>query len=95
MAVHFVFYEWIEFREKPSGKQWKLLLDAVVKSFKYKKSTIDYDIYIKVLSDGSVSYIMVCTYDILNNTNNETAFYDTRRVLKEEFDIKLYSPSVG
>ena len=40
----------------------------------YKKSTIDHAIYIKFLTDGTVSYITVSTDDVFNNTNNETAF---------------------
>ena len=52
---------------------------------KYKKITIDHDIYIKVFSDETVSYITVSTDDILNTTNNETAFTEIRRVFEEYF----------
>ena len=41
---------------------------------KYKKITIDDAIYIKVLSNGTVSYIMDSTYDVLNTANNKTVF---------------------
>ena len=59
---------------KPSERQWNRLLDAVVTILKYKKSTIDHAIYIKVFDDGTVSYLTVSTDDVLNTTNNENAF---------------------
>ena len=34
---------------KPDGRQWNILIDAVVTILEYKKSTIDHTIYIKVL----------------------------------------------
>ena len=40
--------------KKPAGIQWDRLLDAVVTIIKYKKSTIDHAIYIKVFDDGTV-----------------------------------------
>ena len=49
--------------KKPSGQQWNRLLDAVVTILRYKKSTIYHAIYIKVFSDGTVSYITVSTND--------------------------------
>ena len=57
---------------KPSGIQFNLILDSVVTILKYNKITIDNTIYIKVLSDVTVSYLMVSTDDVLNTTNNET-----------------------
>ena len=57
---------------KPSGRKWNKLFDAVVKIVKYKKITIDHDIYIKVFTYGTVSYPTVSTDDIINTTNNET-----------------------
>ena len=36
--------------KNPDGRQWNQLLDAVVTIIKYKKSTIDNSIYIRVLS---------------------------------------------
>ena len=41
---------------------------------KYKENTIDNDIQIKVLYDGTVSYNMVSTDDIINIPNKETEF---------------------
>ena len=41
---------------------------------KYKKITIDYAIYIKVLYDRIVPYLTVSTYGVLNNIDNETDF---------------------
>ena len=59
---------------KPSGQQFNILLDVVVTTLKYKKITIYHAIYIKVFSDGTVSYLTVSTDDVLNTTNNETVF---------------------
>ena len=55
---------------------------------KYKKITIDHTIYIKVLSDGNMSYLMVSTYDVLSATNNKTAFTELIIIFEEYFDIK-------
>ena len=49
---------------------------------KYKKSKIDNDIYIKVFTKGTVSYLTVSTDDVINNTNNETAFPKIPRVFE-------------
>ena len=57
--------------KKPDGRQWNRLLDAVVSILKYKKITIYHAIYIKVFTDGTVSYITVSTDDIFNTTNNK------------------------
>ena len=57
---------------KQSGRQFNILLDAVVTIMKNKKITIDHAIFIKVFSDGTVSYLMVYTDDFLNTNNNET-----------------------
>ena len=59
---------------KPARWKWNQLLDAAVTIIRYHKITIDHDIYIKVFSNVTVSYIMVSTDDVLNTTNNETAF---------------------
>ena len=67
---------------KKFRQQWNQLLDAVVTIFRYKKITIDRAIYIKVLSDGNVSYLTVYTGDVLNTNNNETFFTELIRVLK-------------
>ena len=40
----------------------------------YKKITIYHAIYIKVLSGVTVSYITFSVDDVLNTTNNDTAF---------------------
>ena len=56
--------------KKPAERQWNRLLDAVVTILKYNKSTIDHDIYIKVCTDDTVSYLTVSTDDVLNTTNN-------------------------
>ena len=73
-----------------AGQQCKKLLDSVVTIMKYNKSTIDHVIHIKVLSDGTVYYLTVNTYDVLNTNNNyETAFSEIRKVFEEEYDIKF------
>ena len=56
---------------------------------KYKKSTTDHYIYIKLFSDVTVSYITVSTDDVINNTNNEKAFTEITRVFEEYFETKI------
>ena len=67
---------------KQAELQSNRLLDALVTFLKYKKSTIDHSIYIKVFNDETVSYLIVSTDDVLNTTNNETLFTELTRVLK-------------
>ena len=74
---------------KPSVLQWNMILFAVVKIMKYKKSTIDHNICIKVLSDGNVSYIMVSADVVLNTTTNETEITKLRKCFEGSFEIKL------
>ena len=62
-----------------AGRQWNRLLDAVVTILKYIKITINHVIYIKVFSDVTVSFITVSTNDVINTTNNETAFIELER----------------
>ena len=73
----------------PAGRQWNRILDAVVKILKYKKSTIDNAIYIKVFTDGTVSYLTVSTDDVLNNTNNKTEYLEITRVFKEHLEVEV------
>ena len=61
---------------------------------KYNKITIDHDIYITVLSDGTVSYLKVYTDGVLSTTNNETDFTELTRVFEENFDMKFQKGSV-
>ena len=75
-------------------RQWNRLLDAVVTIFKYNKTTIDYDIYIKVFSDGTISHITVSHGDVLNTTNNNIYFPELRRVFEEYFEVKVQKGSV-
>ena len=70
------------------------LLDAVVTIIKYNKSTIDHDIYKKLFSDVTVSYLKAYTDDVLNTTNNETEFTELRRVLEEYFETKVQQGSL-
>ena len=79
---------------KPSGRQWDRLLDTLVAILKYKRSTIDHDIYIKFFTDGTVSYLTVSTDDVINTTNNENAFPELTRVFKENFEMKVQEGSV-
>ena len=46
---------------KIAGQQCNRLLDSVVTIIKYNKTTIDHDIYIIVLSDGTVYYLTFST----------------------------------
>ena len=57
-------------------------MESVVTIPKYKKIAIDRAIFIKVLSDGTVSYPTVSTFYFINTTNIETAFPELRRFLK-------------
>ena len=74
---------------KPAVRQWNRLLDVVVKIVKYKNITIDHAIYIRVFTDGTVSYLTVSTDDVLNTTNNEKVFPELTRVFKEHFEMKV------
>ena len=51
----------------------------------YKKITIDYAIYTKVLYDVTVSRLNVFTGDVLNTTNNETKVSELTRMFGEHF----------
>ena len=66
----------------------------MVTILKYKKSTIDRSIYIKVFSDVIVSYLTVSTSDVINTTTNETLFTEIRMVFEEVFEIKVQELSV-
>ena len=79
---------------KPSGRQWNRLLDEVVTIHKYKKSTIDHAISIKVFNGGIVSYLILYTDDVLNTTNNEKSFPELTIVFKEHFEMKVQEGSV-
>ena len=65
---------------KTSVGKWNRLFDTVVTILKYNKSTIEHSIYIKVFSDGKVSYLMVYNDDVINITNDKTSFPELRRV---------------
>ena len=71
-----------------------LLLDAVVPMIKYEKITIDRAIYIKVLSDETVSYLTVSNDDFLNTNNNKTAFPEPTRVFEVHFEMIVQKWSV-
>ena len=73
----------------PSGRQWNRLLDTVITIIKYIKRKIDHAIYIKVFTDGTVSYLTVSTDDVPNTTNNENVFTELTTVFKQHFDMKL------
>ena len=66
----------------------------MVTIIEYNKITIDFFIYIKVFSDGTVSYIKFSADNVLNTTNNRTAFTEIRRVVEEDFEIKVQEGSV-
>ena len=79
---------------KPAGRQCNWLLDAVVTILRYNNSTLYHDIYIKVFTGVTVSYLTVYTDDVINNTTNDTAFPELTRVFKEHFDMKSQEGSV-
>ena len=64
MMVHFIQCTNGIQGKKPSGRQWYQII-------KYKKSTIDHAIYIKVFSDEAVYYPIVYIDDVLNTANAE------------------------
>ena len=72
-------------RTKPAVRKCNQLIDAVVTIIEYKKRTIYPAIKIKVFYDGTVSYLIFSTNDVINTTNNETAFPELRIVLEESF----------
>ena len=74
---------------KTSWKKWNRLLDAVVPILKYKKITICHAIYINVFTDRTVSYLAVSNENVLNTTNNETAFPELTIFFKEHFEMKV------
>ena len=69
--------------KNPAGRQCNRPLDLVVIVLKYKKIIIDPAIYINVSSYGDISYFTVFTDDVLNHTNNETAFIEFIKVFEE------------
>ena len=79
---------------KPFRIQCNRLLDAVVTIIKYKKCTIDHDIYIKIFTGGTVSYLTVSTDDVLNTTSNQNAFTELTRDFKEHSEMKVQEVSV-
>ena len=89
ITVHFFMCE-RSLGKKSSRIQHNQILDAVVTILKYKNIIIYHSIYIKVLSDGTVSYLTVPTDDFLNTTNYDIAFPEIIRVFEEAFDIKFH-----
>ena len=72
---------------KSAVQKWNRLLDVLVTILKYNKIKIDYEIYIKFLYDGTLSYLTVSTDDVLNTTKNHTAFTELRRVFEEKLRL--------
>ena len=56
---------------------------------KYKITTIYHDIYIKIFSDGTISYLKVSTDGSLNTNNNDIDFHELRKVFQESFEIRI------
>ena len=74
---------------KTAGRQSNRLLNTVATINKYKKSTLEHAIYIKVFTDGTFSYLTVSADDDLNTTNNENAFPELTRFVFEHCEMKL------
>ena len=77
----------------PYTLQRNRILDAVVTILKYNKSTIDHNIFIKFLYDGTVSNITVSSDNVINTNDNETAFPELRsffRTLRDESTKRIY-----
>ena len=81
-------------RKKPAGRQRNRLLDAVITILKYRKSTIDHDIYIRVFYDVTVSYITFPTDDVIKTTNNETSFIELTIFFEKHFEMKSQEGSI-
>ena len=94
MMLHlFSINEWNS-SKKPARRQCNILLNAVFTILIYMKKTIDHAIYIKVLSNGTLSYLTVSTDDFLNATINDTEFPEPTRVFEEHFEMKFREGSV-
>ena len=82
-------HEWNSRKKTRDGRQWNILLDTVITIIKQNKSTTDHAIQIKVLTDGTFSYLIFSTDYVLNTTNNETEFTELTRVFEEHFEMKV------
>ena len=56
---------------------------------KYKKIIIDHVIYIKVLFNGKVSYLIFSNDNVRNKNNKQRVFPELRIVFEEHFEMKL------
>ena len=56
---------------------------------KYKKIEIYRAIYIRVLYDGTVTYITVSDNSVLNTNNNKILFTEIRKLFEDAFGIKI------
>ena len=72
----------------PAGIQLNPLLDEVVTILKYNKITIDHAIYIKVLSDWTLSCLTVSSGGVLNATDNDTAIPEIIKVFGKRLRLK-------
>ena len=61
---------------------------------RYNNRIIDHYIYIKVFTEVIVSYPTVSTDDVINTTNNETAFPELTIVFEEHFEMIVQEGSV-
>ena len=61
---------------KPSCRQWNILVYSAVNIVDYKRNIIYHYISMKLFSNGTVSYLTVSTYDVLNTTNNNEKFWE-------------------
>ena len=66
----------------------------MVRIIKYKKIVIAHAIYIKVFSNGTVSYLIFSTGGVLNNTNKESEFTELKRFFKEHIEMKFQEGSI-
>ena len=86
---HYIYLEEHQYKIFQTSQE-----NRVATILKYKKNTIDHDIYIKVFTNDIVSYLTVSTDDVINTTNNETSFTELTRVFKELFEMKVQEGSV-
>ena len=66
----------------------------MVAIIQYKIIKIDHAILIKVLYDGTVSYLTFSTDGVLNTNNNETSFPELAIFFEEHFEMKFQEGSV-
>ena len=58
------------------------------KIISYKSSVIDYSIYVKLFSNGTVSYLTFPIDDLLYTKSNDNGFQELKNVFEETFESR-------